>query len=168
MFKITEATAEDIPTIISIAEKTWWPTYRDILTEEQIRYMLNAIYTPENLKRQMTSGQHFLIGKDERGAQGFVAYGPRTEDPQVFKLHKLYVLPDNQQRGYGRMLIDEVRKRMHQERKFILDVNVNRHNRAVHFYQRYGFEIIREEDVPIGPYWMNDYVLRLDFSGNGR
>lgn len=164
MFKISEATAEDIPLIIDIAEKTWWPTYQDILTREQIRYMLDTIYTPESIASQMALGaQQFLIGKDERGPQGFSSYSPRAEDPKIYKLHKLYVLPENQKRGYGRMLIDEVRNRMMQLHKYTLDVNVNRYNTAVRFYENYGFKIIREEDIPIGPYWMNDYLLRIDF-----
>src|SRR5688500_4596810 len=143
MFKISEASEEDIPTIIDIAEKTWWPTYQDILTREQIRYMLDAIYTPGSIAKQMTDGtQQFLIGKDERCPQGFSSFGVRSEDANICKLHKLYVLPDNQKRGYGRMLIDEVRRRMLQQNKRILDVNVNRYNRALRFYENYGFKII--------------------------
>ena len=164
MFKISEATAEDIPSIIDIAEKTWWPTYQDILTQAQIRYMLDAIYAPGKLAKQMTDGsQLFLIGKDEHGPQGFISYGPRGEDPKTYKLYKLYVLPHTQKRGYGRMLIDEIRNRMLQQNNYVLEVNVNRHNQALRFYQSYGFKIIGEEDVPIGPYWMNDYVMRIDF-----
>lgn len=164
MFKISDATTEDISSIIHIAEKTWWPTYGNILTDEQIRYMLDAIYNPGSLGRQMAdTAQVFLMGKDPRGPQGFAAYGPRPEEPATYKLHKLYVLPDNQQRGYGRMLIDEIAKRMLRANKHILDVNVNRYNSAVRFYEKYGFKVVREEDVPIGPYWMNDYVMRIEF-----
>ena len=164
MFKISEATEADIPDIVAIAEKTWWPTYQDILTSTQIRYMLDAIYARETLSRQMTEGtQLFLIGRDERGPQGFASYAPRSDDGNVYKLHKLYVQPENHKRGYGRMLIDEIKSRMLKQEKYLLDVNVNRYNRALRFYERYGFRIIREEDVPIGPYWMNDYVLRIDF-----
>ncbi|HEU5148104.1 MAG TPA: GNAT family N-acetyltransferase [Chryseosolibacter sp.] len=165
MFKISEATEADFPSIIQIAEATWWPTYRDILTHEQIRYMLDAIYTPESLAKQKTDqAQVFLIGKDDGGPQGFTSYAPRSENSDVYKLHKLYVLPHNHKRGYGRMLIDAVRSRMLQANKYLLDVNVNRYNPALRFYENYGFKIIGEEDVPIGPYWMNDYVLRIDFS----
>jgi hypothetical protein len=37
---------------------------------------------------------------------------------------------------------------------------VNRYNNAKSFYEKMGFAIVREEDIPIGPYWMNDYVMR--------
>ena len=41
----------------------------------------------------------------------------------------------------------------------VLELNVNRYNKALVFYEKMGFRTIREEDVPIGPYWMNDYVM---------
>ncbi|RZK15387.1 MAG: GNAT family N-acetyltransferase, partial [Hymenobacter sp.] len=43
-----------------------------------------------------------------------------------------------------------------------LELNVNRHNPALAFYERQGFAQHREEDIAIGPYWMNDFVLRKD------
>lgn len=164
MLKISIATSQHIPAIIRIAETTWWPTYREILTDEQIRYMLDKIYAPQVLEKQMQDGtQLFIIGEDEHEPKGFASFGPRHEDPDTYKLHKLYVLSDTQRRGYGRMLIDEVKKRMLSLDKHRLELNVNRFNKALQFYQKYGFEIIREEDIPIGPYWMNDYVMRLEF-----
>ena len=43
-----------------------------------------------------------------------------------------------------------------------LQLNVNRHNKALHFYEKQGFKIIRKEDIDIGSgYFMNDYVLEL-------
>ena len=45
-----------------------------------------------------------------------------------------------------------------------LQLNVNRHNKALHFYEKQGFKIIREEDIDIGEgYFMNDYVMELKF-----
>lgn len=41
-----------------------------------------------------------------------------------------------------------------------LDLNVNRYNKARFFYEKVGFVIIKEEDIPMGEYWMNDFVMR--------
>ncbi|HEX6893022.1 MAG TPA: GNAT family N-acetyltransferase, partial [Chryseolinea sp.] len=107
--------------------------------------------------------QQYILLTDESGFQGFAAYGRRKENPQVAKLHKIYVLPENQGKGYGRLLIEEVKRRIILENIRILDLNVNRYNKARHFYEKMGFSVIAEEDVPIGPYWMNDFVMRLQF-----
>jgi ribosomal protein S18 acetylase RimI-like enzyme len=163
MIRILDATQDDIPTIQSLAEKTWWPTYSSIITAEQIRFMLNKIYSVETLQEVMTNGsQTFIILHDEHGPQGFASYGMRSEDPSICKLHKIYVLPENHGKGYGKMLIEEIKKRILALNIQTLDLNVNRFNRARSFYEKIGFKVIQEENVSIGPYWMNDYIMRLD------
>lgn len=151
-----------ISIIADIAEKTWAATYSSLLRPEAMRYMLNALYSaPELLRVIQTGSQQFILLKDKRDFQGFASFGSRVEDPLISKLHKLYILPQNQGKGYGRLLIDEVKRRSRVAGAEILDLNVNRHNPAITFYKKLGFVIIREEDVPVGPYWMNDYVMRL-------
>ena len=159
---ILHASLHDIPVIRSLAEETWWPTYSSIISVEQIRYMLDTIYSAEELARVMKNGsQTFILLSDENGPQGYASFGLRPENSEICKLHKLYVLPENHGKGYGKMLVDEVVRRMVPGVKH-LELNVNKHNKAKEFYQRIGFKVLREEDVSIGPYWMNDYVMRLD------
>jgi ribosomal protein S18 acetylase RimI-like enzyme len=165
MIKIENGSVKDIPVIQQIAEETWWPTYSPILTSEQIRYMLDSIYSSEILQNAMQTGsQNFILLTDEKGSQGFASYGKRPNDPQVYKLHKIYVLPANHGKGYGKLLIEEVKRRMMDLHSHTLDLNVNRHNPAKSFYEKIGFRIIGEEDIPVGPYWMNDYVMRLELT----
>lgn len=157
---IRNAGLTDIPVIRLLAEDTWWPTYQPILADDQIRYMLDLIYSVEALTAVMTQGmQHFILLLDDQGPQGFAAYGPRPDEP-VYKLHKLYVRPGNQGKGYGRMLLEEIVQRTKNQNITTLDLNVNKYNPARSFYEKVGFSILREEDVAIGPYWMNDYVMR--------
>lgn len=164
MFKISEATDDDIPAIIEIAEKTWWPTYAEILTVDQIRYMLDTIYAPQIIRSQLLNGsQTYLVLKEHDRPEGFASFGPLPDEPGRYKIHKLYVLPDNQNRGYGRALIEHIKDRLRQKNIHSVDLNVNRFNIARQFYERVGFRIIHQEDIPIGPYWMNDYVMRITF-----
>ncbi|MCD9017802.1 GNAT family N-acetyltransferase [Parachryseolinea silvisoli] len=157
---IRNADTADIPVIRVLAEDTWWPTYTPLLKDEQVRYMLDLIYSVEALTTVMTQGtQQFILLSDDQGPQGFAAYGARTDEP-VYKLHKLYVRPGNQGKGYGRMLLHEVVQRVKDQGITTLDLNVNRYNPAKSFYEKAGFSILREEDIAIGPYWMNDYVMR--------
>lgn len=162
MFTILEATESDIPVIQNIAEKTWWPTYGSILTKEQLQYMLDHIYGDEPLKKVIKEKlQNFILLRDENGVQGFASYGMRAGDVHVYKLHKIYVLPENHGKGYGKHLLNHVVDQVRRAGGNTLDLNVNRFNKAKAFYEKLGFEVIAEEDVPIGPYFMNDYVMRL-------
>ncbi len=165
MFIISEASVKDIPEIIAIAHQTWWSTYADILSEQQIRYMLNTIYDPGKISARILNGEEiYLVVHNNSVCQGFASYGLHSDDPGTFKIHKLYVLPQKQNAGYGRSLIQEIVRRLKQENVPFVDLNVNRHNPAAAFYTKVGFQITREEDTPIGPYWMNDYVMRLELT----
>ena len=162
-FSIKHGNVTDIPTIIAIQEKTWEPTYREILSPEQIVYMFEKIYSPEALENQMTEGgQQFLLLFDAEIPVGFAAVS--QEEPGYFKLHKIYVLPSTQGTGAGKSLITEVEKYVRNLGGKTLSLNVNRFNKAKTFYEKMNFHVVREEDIPIGPYWMNDYVLEKELN----
>lgn len=159
---IKEASIEDVALIQSLAERTWWPTYSPLLAKGQIEYMLANIYSISSLEKVIQDGsQQFLLIYDENGPQGFASYGPRAGEPGVYKLHKLYVLPENHGKGYGKSLIDEIKRRLQAKKAAYLDLNVYKKNPALKFYERIGFLILREEDIPFGPYTLYDYVMRM-------
>jgi GNAT superfamily N-acetyltransferase len=156
-FAIKHATVEDIPTIITIQEKTWEPTYRDILSKEQIDYMFEKIYSVDALKTQLTEGQHFMILLNGGSPEGFSSVS--EELPGTYKLHKIYVLPSTQGTGAGKFLLNETENYVRSVGGNLLSLNVNRYNKAKSFYEKMGFHVTGEKDIPIGPYWMNDFIL---------
>jgi len=161
MYSIRKATTADVEAIISIAEKTWWHTYSPILEEEQISFMLGEIYSSEKIESQIETGsQTFLLLTEGDVPVAFAGYSPRDEDPEIYKLHKLYCLPETQGKGYGKILINAVIAKTIEAGKHTLDLNVNRYNKAKSFYEKMGFAVAYEEDIAIGKYWMNDYVMR--------
>ncbi|HWD90211.1 MAG TPA: GNAT family N-acetyltransferase [Mucilaginibacter sp.] len=163
MHSIRQATIDDAALIIDLAERTWWPTYSPILEKEQIAFMLDEIYSFEKISSQLKNGtQSYLILEEEGEPVAFAGYSPREEDPEIYKLHKLYCLPETQGKGYGKILIDEVAQKILDAGKHTLDLNVNRYNKAKNFYEKMGFSVAYEEDIPIGSYWMNDYVMRKE------
>jgi len=160
-FSIKQASAADIPAIISIQEKTWQPTYKDILTQEQIDYMFEKIYSHEALENQITiQHHHFLLLMDGYEAIGFSSVS--EDEPELFKLHKIYVLPSTQGTGAGKFLLAATEEYVRKTGGKTLVLNVNRHNKARGFYEKMGFVTIGEKDIPIGPYWMNDYILKKE------
>jgi GNAT superfamily N-acetyltransferase len=163
MYTIKQATITDLETIRQIAEDTWWATYSPILENEQISFMLGEIYSVEKISSQLKNNtQIYLLLIEDDKPVAFAAYSPREEEPEIYKLHKLYCLPETQGKGYGKILINAVAKKTLEAGKQTLDLNVNRYNKAKSFYEKMGFQIAYEEDIPIGNYWMNDYVMRKE------
>jgi GNAT superfamily N-acetyltransferase len=157
---IRQAAESDIPAISELAEKIWWPSYRNIISDEQISFMLNDMYSAESLMKQMRSGIECLIAESENLPLAFAGYSQTDTDKQVFKLHKLYVLPTEQGRGTGRKLIEQVSTLAKTKGGNILELNVNRGNPAHHFYRKIGFEIYQTVDIHYHHFVLNDYVMR--------
>ena len=159
---IRKAAESDISAISELAEKIWWPSYRNIISDEQISFMLNDMYSAESLKVQMNSGIEFLIVERENIPLAFAGYSLTDPENQVYKLHKLYVLPTEQGRGTGRKLIEQVSSLATAKGGKILELNVNRGNPAHHFYSKIGFDIYQTVDISYHHFILNDYIMRKD------
>jgi ribosomal protein S18 acetylase RimI-like enzyme len=157
MIEIKEATTGDIDIIREIAFKTWPVTYGDILTKENLDYMLGLFYSAEMLRTNFESGHHFLLAVEDSLSLGFASF----YHAQTFtKIPKIYILPQAQGKGIGRMLIDRIACEAQANGSASLMLNVNRNNSARFFYERLGFEIESEEDVrlPSGIF-QEDFVM---------
>jgi diamine N-acetyltransferase len=158
MFHVEAATAADIPLIQLLVEQIWRPTYQPILTPQQIDYMVAMMYNKETLRKQFEDGDHFLLLYDDASAIGYASYGISEN---VYKLHKIYVHPDYQGKGVGRLFINDVIGRVKAAGGTSLELDVNRYNKAKLFYEKQGFTVYEEKDTDIGNgYFMNDYKMR--------
>ncbi len=162
MIEIEQIRPHQVSVIRELAEKTWPHTFADILKPEQIRYMLDWMYDEGTLRDQVQSGHLFYVLKEFNTPKGFIGLEPNYPDADYLRVHKFYLLPDSQGKGWGRQLLNHAidvafdldLKRLH--------LNVNRYNNAVEFYKHVGFEIIGVEDIEIGKgYLMEDYIMEL-------
>lgn len=144
---------------------TIWPdAYGAILSKEQLDYMLELIYNDDALKDQVENLQHqFIIVYEGDKAVGFASYSPKEKNNfSIFRLHKLYVLPAQQGKGTGKILLNYIISEIKKAGATILELNVNRHNTAFNFYKKLGFAVTHETDIDIGNgYFMNDYIMAL-------
>jgi diamine N-acetyltransferase len=159
-FYIKKASLPEVPVIKELAGAIWSPTYLPILSKEQVDYMFSMIYLEDALTQQMKEGQTFLIIYQESKPIGFAAYSVKDATNKIYKLNKIYLLPECQGKGAGKKLLEHVEKDVKQLGATFIDLNVNRYNNARQFYERCGYSVYQEEDIPIGPYWMNDFVMR--------
>lgn len=160
---IRKATLDDCGLIHQLAVEIFPATYCHILTPEQIDYMMEWMYSIESLTRQMEKEGHvyFLLYEGETLC-GYVSIQREKED--LFHLQKIYLHPDVQGKGYGKLLFEQAKKYIKEvsPSPCIMELNVNRNNSAVEFYKRMGMEIVREGDFPIGNgFFMNDYIMAV-------
>ncbi|MEJ7610339.1 MAG: GNAT family N-acetyltransferase [Ferruginibacter sp.] len=161
MTSVKPALQEDIPIIRNLAEVIWPETYRDIISPEQLRYMLNLLYSEEALDEQIQNGHCFILAMHETVPIGFASFSKKSsEEPTVFRLHKLYVLPRQHGQGVGSSLLNYIYTESKNDGAGQLELNVNKYNPAKNFYEKKGFTVLRDEVIDIGEgYVMDDYVM---------
>jgi ribosomal protein S18 acetylase RimI-like enzyme len=156
---IREARLNDLVTVERLAHEIWPGTYGQIISSEQLSYMLQLIYSQPALQQQMLQeGHNFLIAELDGQPVGFADYS--LYEPGVYKLHKIYVHAGTQGKGVGKALVDHIIGKLEPQNVHTLRLNVNRYNKARLFYEKLGFAIVREEDIDIGNgYYMIDYIM---------
>lgn len=163
MITLVKAKNVDCTIIQQIAYATWPDTYKTILSEEQIQFMLDWMYNTKTLTEQINNPnyQYWIIQK-EGLAVGFLSLEINASQIHTAKIHKIYLLPEVQNQGLGKILIE---KGLHQAKKAhqkTVQLNVNRNNSALGFYLKLGFSVLKEEDIPIGKgFLMEDYILEI-------
>ena len=164
MFTIRKATLEDIEMINRLAWIVFPHTYKEILSPEQMEYMMDWMYSAENLHKQMTEDGHiYFLAFEGNEPAGYLSIQPEGE--HTYHLQKIYVLPSFQGKKLGKLLFEQAIKaikELHPE-PCQMRLNVNRQNKALTFYEKMGMKKVDEGDFHIGNgYYMNDYIMALD------
>lgn len=155
------ATLEDIAQIRKVAEETWPETYANIISAEQITYMLNGMYSVDKLQASILADDElFLVAEENNAIVGFAGIQFASPESYYTRLHKLYVLPSMHGKGIGKSLLNAVQKQALSKKTTALHLNVNKYNKASEFYKRNGFTILEEVVLDIGNgFVMDDYIL---------
>lgn len=157
------AAEQAIPLIRALASEAFPATYREILTPSQLDYMMEWMYSEESLREQFRAGHVWFIVTAGGEAAGYVSV--ERQDERLFHLQKIYLLPRYQGFGLGERLFRQAVSyvRAMGPTPCRMELNVNRYNRALHFYEHMGMRRLREGDFPIGGgFYMNDYIMGLD------
>jgi ribosomal protein S18 acetylase RimI-like enzyme len=155
------AQREDLPAVQRLAGIVWRAHYPEIISAEQIDYMLERGYALDALAG--------FLGREDRGLElarvdgalaGFAAWY-RTDAAGEVKLDKLYVLAAHQRLGLGGRLIARVAAFARAAGGTTLLLNVNKRNRqAIAAYAKHGFQVREAVVIPIGEgFVMDDYVM---------
>jgi len=154
------ATAEDIPLLRDLAIRTWRLSYQEMISPEQIEYMLEWMYSAEKIAEEMAGGVLWKLALLDGAPIGYLSlvfYGTHHAE-----LSKLYLLPEHQGHGLGQQMLAHSLDLAVAHGCAEVRLRVNKNNtRALRAYERAGFTITDALVADIGGgYVMDDYVLR--------
>ena len=156
--------SSELHLVTELSAKIWPIAYKEIITQEQITYMLNTMYSQQALEQNLSDGHSFLVAERDGNPVGYAGYQVHFPSLEFSKLHKLYVLPETQQTGVGSALFNEVVSGSKNEHCKHLILQVNKINPALQFYHKKGMYIHEEAVFDIGHgFVMDDYIMRLDW-----
>ena len=165
MLTILKADSQHIPEIVHIAYDTWFPTYKNMISQKQIDFMFGEMYTPEAIYKQMDFlGHQFYIAYDNQEAVGFASVSEMIHETEpTYKIHKLYFLPSAQGKGCGKEMLNYLENEYVEKATFLI-LNVNINNPAYQFYLKMNYVVRERIDIPFGEFMLNDYVMEKKLS----
>ena len=89
MITIKPAKPGDIIIINKLAHRIWPVAYKDILRPDQMEYMLDLIYSPSSLKKQIKDLHHkFIIVYENKTPVGFASYSLKVNSKNIYNIKK--------------------------------------------------------------------------------
>lgn len=156
--QLRKASSDDAALIFEMAKQIWNDHYIHIITQEQIDYMLDWMYSAKSLTEQMNEKAHnfYLIQNNQGAYIGFIAV---SGSDGAYFLHKFYILTANQAKGVGTEVFTQILAILNNPHTIRLTVN-RKNFKSINFYFKNGFVIEKVEDFDIGNGWlMEDFVM---------
>jgi diamine N-acetyltransferase len=160
--RFKKAKKSDIPLIRSLAHEIWNAHFPGIISQEQIDYMLESMYSSTTLSNELEQGVKWKLIMTGDQTIGYYAGAPL--DRTRYKLHKLYLRPGYHGQGIGQYCLEHIAGEAEKLGYKQLLLYVNRNNaKAIKAYIRAGFSLQKEEDTRIGGgFVLNDWVMVKD------
>ncbi|WP_346239174.1 GNAT family N-acetyltransferase [Niabella insulamsoli] len=158
--EIRKASINELAVVRQLAQEIWPSVYSSIISAAQINYMLDLFYNKETLSQDFYKpGYSFFLLNIDGNDSGFA--GVEQKDDETWHLHKIYLSAATRGKGLGKILLHHVETFAKNHQAKYMTLNVNRFNKAQFFYQKCGYEILKEEDIDIGNgFFMNDFKMR--------
>lgn len=156
---IREMRRDDVSSVSELAVRVWRKHYApDIVTAEQIEYMIPRICTEAAIVKSMAEKKHrYFLSFDGALLTGYIAI--EMKEGGTCFIDKLYVDKSKQGLGIGEALLQYVVQTL---RPTVLTLRVNRKNiQAINFYFKHGFMIESLDALDIGGgFVMDDFLMK--------
>lgn len=170
MITIRAASASDASLIADISRETFYDTFAEFNSEEDMSKFMSRQFSHEMLMAEAGVENHvFLLAYEGEIPAGYVflkdEMHPHIPNENSMEISRLYVRKPFIGKGVGKKLMQAAVAHAIQQHKIFIWLGVWEHNRrAIGFYQSFGFEKFSEQDFLLGDDLQSDWVMRLKIS----
>jgi diamine N-acetyltransferase len=164
---IREATIEDARLIANISHQTFYETFAEHNSKEDMDKFLNQQFTKGKLIMEVGArGNIFLLAYDDTNVAGYVKLRDERVPPSMgnvnaLEVARLYAMPQQIGKGVGSLLMQSGIDIARQRDKEWLWLGVwEKNQRAIDFYTKWGFEKFDETDFLLGDDLQRDWLMK--------
>ena len=102
----------------------------------------------------------FILVVENQKNIGYLSYTTILESNGALHLNKIYLVPQQQGKGLGKEMLQFAESAVKELGATALELNVNKYNQALHFYNHNGYTLKEEAVIDIGNgFVMDDFIL---------
>lgn len=156
--EFTTIEPSEISSLQALAKKIWNENYTEMISQSQIDYMLETMYSKEVIEDSLKKS-HFWYWMEVKNEKiGFLQFYPKEN---YMFIGKIYIDKKFQAKGYATEAMNFIKEKTESLGLNTMELTVNKNNpKAIKFYTKYGFTKKKEIVVDIGNgFVMDDYVM---------
>jgi len=163
MTELKPVSQDEIGQLQQLASEIWNQHYIEIISKEQIDYMLELFHSKQRILEEISRGCIWMMLWNNEKPVGYLMLKPEKSG---MYLSKIYLKKEVRRKGFGKLMIDFVKKTAIEHKLYKVSLNVNKHNTdTIRFYEKSGFKKVGEGVFEIGnSYVMDDFIFELDLS----
>jgi len=141
MINLRRIRKKDVEEIRHVALKTWLFAYKNIYQPKNIRKFVLDYYSKENFEKDFNSiskgSSEFIIAIERSKIVGYIQV---SKSKKIWEVTRIYVNPNDHNKGIGTLLIGKIESFLHGKRTTKFIIHPHRKNKiAINFYKKVGF-----------------------------
>lgn len=153
---------QDYPELSALTKEIWQDAYAEILSQNQIDYMLDRMYALSTIEKQIDDLEIWEMVRNEKEELiGYLHFYPKNG---MAFLSKIYLSKKYWNKNISTLLMKRVIDFAKQNHLHSIQLTVNKFNiRAQRFYEKMNFQRREEKVFDIGNgYVMDDYIYQKE------
>lgn len=164
--KVKKCTLEDLQTLQEISIETFYNTFKDQNSHENMKIYLEKAFNLEQLGKELTNkSSQFLLVYFNHEVSGYLkinmndAQSEKMGD-QALEIERIYIHTKFQKHGLGKFLLNEAMKIAKEQHKKEIWLGVwEKNENAIAFYKRMGFVQTGTHSFYMGDEEQLDFIM---------
>jgi diamine N-acetyltransferase len=166
--KIRIATEKDAELLADLSRKTFYDAYAGDNSTADMDKFMSEIFTKERLMEEPSMhGNFFFLAYSNDEVAGYVRIRDKNPDGEsnysAFEIARLYAVQQMIGKGIGSSLMQTcIDLAKEKNKKFLWLAVWKKNQRAIDFYEKWGFKKFGEQDFPLGNDLQSDWLMKKE------